>query len=89
MRTTILGRESITIGAGRAADDPVLVVAGLSSSRLPRPVVGHRTFDGEHTAVVVSDDEEKWFVVGIVSRHQLPRAASDTGVGLIGVMENA
>jgi hypothetical protein len=69
MRTPIPCRQSVSVSAGRAADDPVLMVASLSGSRLPGPVVGHRTFDGEYAAVVISDNEVERFG-GIISGHQ-------------------
>jgi hypothetical protein len=64
----IVGCQRVAIGTDRSADDPSLVVAGLLGGRLPGLVVRHRTFDREHAAVVVGDNQEKW-LAGIVSRH--------------------
>ena len=55
--TAILGCQLVAVRAGRAASDLALTAAGLSSGRLPRPVVGHRACDSEHTAIVVGDNE--------------------------------
>jgi hypothetical protein len=77
VRAPILPCQLITIGAGWAAYDPALVVARFAGGRLPRAIVRHRTLDREYTAVVIGNNEEKRFV-GIVSRHQFARAASDT-----------
>ena len=60
MRAAILGRQRVAIGAGRAAHDATLMVAGIAGGFVPGPVVGHRAFDGEHAAVVVGDDEVEW-----------------------------
>ena len=57
VRAAILGRQRVAIGAGRAAHDAALLVAGIGGGFVPGPVVGHRAFDGEHAAVVVGDDE--------------------------------
>jgi hypothetical protein len=56
MRAPILGGQIVAIGAGRAAHDAALLVAGKGGGFLPGPVVGHRTFDREHAAVVIGDD---------------------------------
>ena len=65
---TILGRQLVAIHAGRAAHDAVLVVAGVAGGLVPWPVVSHWTFDGEHAAVVVGDDEEEW-LAGLIWGH--------------------
>ena len=44
-------------GASRPAGDAMLVVAGVLGGGLPRAIVSHRAFDGEHAAVVVGDDQ--------------------------------
>jgi hypothetical protein len=46
------------------------MVAGLSGGRLPRPVVRHRTFDGEYAAALVGDDEVEGLTVWVVSGHE-------------------
>jgi hypothetical protein len=38
---------------------PLIVIAGKPRGDNPGSVVGHRTFDGEHAAIVIGDDEEK------------------------------
>jgi hypothetical protein len=35
----------------------MLMVAGLAGGVVPRSVIGHRPFDGEHAPVMVGDDE--------------------------------
>jgi|SRR5271166_345682 len=67
VRAAILVCQHIAIGAGRAAHDAALLVAGVERGLFPWPVVGHRAFDGEHTSVVVGDDEVEW-LAGVVSR---------------------
>jgi hypothetical protein len=57
VRAAILGRQRVAIGTARATGDMALVVAGLAGGCLPAPVVGHRTFDREHAAVVVGDNQ--------------------------------
>src|SRR5271166_590835 len=54
---TILGRQLVAIGAGRAAYDAALMVTGEVGGLFPGPVVGHRAFDGKYAAVMVGDDE--------------------------------
>src|SRR5512133_2118769 len=53
----ILGSQLVAVRTSWAACDLALMAAGLSGSRLPRLVVGHRAFDGEHAAAVVGDDQ--------------------------------
>jgi hypothetical protein len=60
VRLAGLRRECVAIRAARAAHDAVVIVARLASGILPRPVIGHRAFDGEHAAVVVGDDQVEW-----------------------------
>jgi len=57
---SIIGCQRVAIGAGRAAGDAVLVVAGILSGGVPWPVIDHRTFDSEHTTVMVGDDQVEW-----------------------------
>ena len=59
---SLRGRRRVAIGAGRAAGDAVLAIAGLAGSILPVLVVGHRPFEGEHAAVVVGDNQINGFV---------------------------
>ncbi len=66
----IFGCQRIAVGAGRAASDLAVTAAGLASGRLPRPVVRHWAFDGEHTAIVVGDDEVERLAVRVVSGHE-------------------
>ena len=68
--TAILGCQRVAVGTGRAAGDLALMAAGLAGGCLPRPVVGHRAFDGEHAAVVVGDDEVERLAVRVVSGHE-------------------
>jgi hypothetical protein len=37
---------------------------------LPRPVVDHRAFNGEHAAAMVGDDEKERLAVWLVSGHE-------------------
>jgi hypothetical protein len=55
----IVGGERITIRAGRAALDLPPIVVGISGAILPRPVVGHRAFDGKETLVEIGNDQEE------------------------------
>ena len=48
---------SASVRAGRAANDVMVIVAGIAGGGLSGPVVGHRPFDGENAARVVADDE--------------------------------
>ena len=59
MRAGIFSRKLVAIDTGWAAHDAALLVAGEGRGLFPRPVVGHRTLDGEYTAVVIGDDEEE------------------------------
>jgi hypothetical protein len=62
----IRGRQRAAIGSGRAAGDAALMIAGFTSGVLPVPVVGHRAFDREHAAVVISYDQ----IEGSPSHHK-------------------
>ena len=55
---TILGGEQVSIGAGRAAGDaPLMMTAGEPGRGMPWPIVSHWTFDSEHPAVEIGDDD--------------------------------
>src|SRR5579872_650887 len=47
----------VAVVPGWAALDIALVLPSLALSSQPWPIVGHRAFDAEHTAVVVGDDQ--------------------------------
>ena len=70
VRLAELRRECVPIRAARAASDAMLMVAGFAGGVVPRSVIGHRPFDGEHAPVVVGDDEVEWggrlgwFIIG-------------------------
>jgi hypothetical protein len=57
VRAQILRHQRIAIGAGRTADDAMVVIAGIDGGVILRPRIGHRAFDGKHTAVVACDDQ--------------------------------
>ncbi|MBV8096509.1 MAG: hypothetical protein JO110_25360 [Acetobacteraceae bacterium] len=56
---TILGRRRETVRPARAAGDPSVVIAGGPCRRLPGAIVGHRPFEREHAAVVISYYQEE------------------------------
>jgi hypothetical protein len=60
MLTPKLGDQLVTIWARWAARDAALTVTCVPGGGLPWPVVGHRPFDSEHTAVVIDDDQVEW-----------------------------
>ena len=68
MRAGIFGSQFVPIDTGWAAHDAALLVAGEGRGLFPRPIVGHRTLDGEYTAVLIGDDEVER-LVGIVAGH--------------------
>jgi hypothetical protein len=51
--------ELAPIGAGWAARDAAMIVAGVQSGILPGPVIGHRPLDGKEPLIVVGNDEEE------------------------------
>jgi hypothetical protein len=69
VRVPIFRRKDIAIGAGGAADDATLLVSGIGGGFLPRPLVGHRTFHGEHAAVMDGHNEVEWLAGVIATRH--------------------
>ena len=60
--------EGVSIRVGGAAFDvPVKIGAGMARGAFPRPVIGHRTFDGKKPLIMVRDDEEElpgWLGIG-------------------------
>jgi hypothetical protein len=54
-----VGGERVTVRVGRTALNPPLIVASIHGRILPRPVVGHRSFDAKEPLIVVGDDEEE------------------------------
>jgi hypothetical protein len=52
--------ECVSIRAGWATDNaPAKLVASMTRSINPGPVIGHRSFDAEEASIVVGDDEKE------------------------------
>jgi hypothetical protein len=52
--------ECASIRADRATHDlPVKLIASMASGILPGPVVGHRSFNGKESLIVIGNDEEE------------------------------
>jgi hypothetical protein len=58
----------VPVRAARAAHDaPVKIITPMPGSVVPRPVVGHWTFNAKEPLIVIGNDEEKrcgWISVG-------------------------
>jgi len=76
---SVVGGEGVTIRIGRPALNPPLMAAGIRGRILPRPVVGHRAFNGKDTPVVIDDDEKD--KAGEFCCH-FPKTASVTAIDL-------
>jgi hypothetical protein len=69
VRAPILRCQRVAIGSGGATCDAALLVPGMGGGFLPWSIIGHRTFDGEHTTVVVGHDEVERLAKIIPTRH--------------------
>ncbi len=69
--TPALGGESVPIRATGPTHDLPAAFTSAARGGLPRLVVRHRAFDGEHAKAVVGDDQEEWFDRSNV-RHDRP-----------------
>jgi hypothetical protein len=83
--------ERVTIRASRTTDNAVTVVASPARGRLPRSVINHRAFNGEHSAIFVKNDQEEWcvgFIVGhgtsLAHRIADRETTSETEAGSVG-----
>jgi hypothetical protein len=69
VRAPIVCCQCVAIGANGATYDAALVVSSFAGGFLPWPIIGHRTFDGEHTTVMVGHDEVERLAKVISTRH--------------------
>jgi len=79
---SVVGGEGVTIRIGRPALNPPLMAAGTRGRILPRPVVGHRAFNGKDTPVVIDDDEKERRGLFCLSFSHFPKTASVTAIDL-------